>query len=171
MALTEMSRAVAQARNSFCARHRPAYGIVLVACGLMVALASFAWWVDQGPSAPVIGVSSLISTSIFALNNFIISRVCVTHNGIQRVEWLGLINRHYAFQSLLGIDIGQVAGLLVPHRALEIRLRTGRILLTDKEYSHETLRALITSIQTNYPQAPVTESARRYVTAAYTERA
>lgn len=156
--------AMVPTRNDFCARHRPAYGIVLVACGLIGAVASFAWWVDQAATAPLIGCLSLIATSVFAVNNFVISRVCVTRKGIQRVEWLGLINRSFAFESLLGIDLGKRPGLVVPATAVEIRLENDLLVLNDKEYSDETLRGLIRSILTIYPEAPISETAKHYAT-------
>jgi hypothetical protein len=160
------SHSMVRIRNDFCARHRLAYGIVLVACGLIAALASFAWWVDQAPSATVIGCISLIATFILAMNNFVISRLCVTRSGIQRVAWLGLVNQSFPFESVLGIDLGHRPGLVIPATALEIRLRNNLLVLNDKEYSDETLRGLIVSILAKYPQAPISEAAKRYARAS-----
>jgi hypothetical protein len=154
--------AMSPARSEFCARHRPAYGIALVACGVVVTLASFSSWMDQEASLPVIGIGSLLGTSIFVANNFFISRVCATHKGIQRVAWLGLVNRLFPFESLIGIDIVKRPGLIVPATTLEIRLHNGTFSLSDKEYSRETLRALIECIIANSPEAPVSETAKRY---------
>lgn len=70
----------------------------------------------------------------------------------------------FPFQSLLRIDLGKSPGLVIPATALEIRLENSFWVLNDKEYSGETLRALIISILANYPDAPISETAKRYAT-------